>query len=33
MNCASSIGEVLVTREKLENSRARGEGLLSEFYF
>jgi len=33
MNCANSTGELLVTREKLENSRTRGEGLLSEFYF
>lgn len=33
MNCANSAGEILVTREKLEKSRARGEGLLSEFYF
>lgn len=33
MNCANPTGEVLVTREKLENSRARGDGLLSEFYF
>ncbi|KAJ7369853.1 hypothetical protein OS493_035929 [Desmophyllum pertusum] len=33
MNCANPTGEVLVTREKLERSRMRGEGLLSEFYF
>ncbi|XP_078360157.1 uncharacterized protein LOC144644518 isoform X2 [Oculina patagonica] len=33
MNCANSTGEVLVTREKLESSRTRGEGLLSEFCF
>lgn len=33
MNCASPTGEVLVTREKLETSRSRGDGLLSEFYF
>ena len=33
MNCANSAGEILVTREKLEKSRTRGEGLLSEFYF
>ena len=33
MNCANPTGEVLVTREKLENSRMRGDGLLSEFYF
>lgn len=32
MNCANPTGEVLVTREKLENNRARGDGLLSEFY-
>lgn len=33
MNCANPTGEPLVTREKLESSQARGEGLLSEFYF
>lgn len=33
MNCTNPTGEVLVTREKLENNRGRGDGLLSEFYF